>query len=590
MYLSNSHLEMRSIIFIIILFIFTTFSSLNAATLTYSNGFESGNAGGLKNSGNKPAVATSPTANGKYSGNFTLAQNMGTSYRTEATLRDGKGSFELGKEYWIGLNYYYADWAKDSSPETAPMQIHTSPSDWGNKKCTIKTESGSKSARKLNPFFMSSKNGQVEIATYGAKVRWTGPVQTKQWLNIVAHFKVSAGSDGFVEMWKDGKKLFRVDGPNSPKFDGCGKTVGAPYFKMGVYKWDWRSKSTGSSRRQLFIDDVKIATGSNGASLVSSASIKSTPQSDSTEDTTPPAISNVQASVTDSSATITWDTNEASDSLVKYGLNSKYGSNTDDDLLVTSHSVTMKNLSANELYHYSVSSQDASGNSTDDVDLTFTTDQPVEDDVVASWPMESETGTSVPDISGNKFTGELKNGAHLTTEGVEFDGIDDFMDAGKLDVAGNAMTMTGWFAAKDLLNCPERDCRIISKATGTAEQDHYFMVSTIKVGSATRLRFRLKINGTTHTLIAASGDIQENQWVHVAAVYDGKAMRLYKDGVEVGSVAKKGSITTNSNSSIWIGGNPPDATSHPWEGWIDYVSVYSYALTKEEIVGLANEE
>ena len=586
MYLSNSHLEMRSII--IILFFFVTIPSLNAATLTYNNGFESGNTGGLRNSGNGPTVATSPTANGKYSGSFTLTRNMKTSYRTEATL-PGEGKFQFGEENWVGFNYYLADWAKDSSPESAPFQIHTTPSSY-QPRCFVRSPSGSTSARATAPVFMKSQNGQVEIVTYGGITRWTGPIQTKKWINIVAHFKISSGSDGYVEMFMDGKKLFRVDGPNSNKLDDCGKALRAPFFKIGVYKWDWRSKSTGSSRRQLFIDDLKIATGSNGASLVSSTSLTSTPQSDSTEDTTPPAISNVQASVTDSSATITWDTNEASDSLVKYGLNSKYGSNTDDDLLVTSHSVTMKNLSANELYHYSVSSQDASGNSTDDVDLTFTTDQPVEDDVVASWPMESETGTSVPDISGNKFTGELKNGAHLTTEGVEFDGVDDFMDAGKLDVAGNAMTMTGWFAAKDLSSCPARDCRIISKATGTAEQDHYFMVSTIKVGTATRLRFRLKIDGTTHTLIAASGDIQENQWVHVAAVYDGKAMRLYKDGVEVGSVAKKGSITTNSNSSIWIGGNPPDATSHPWEGWIDYVSVYSYALTKEEIAGLANEE
>ena len=580
--------KQRGILFFVILF-FTSISPLNAATLTYSNGFESGNLGGLRNSGNNPTVATSPTANGKYSGNFTLTRNMGTSYRTEATITDGNGSFKFGKEYWVNLDYYYADWAKDSSAEAAPLQVHTSPSSWG-LGCDIKTKSGSSSARATAPFLMISKNGQVEIVTYGAKVRWTGPVEIKKWLNIVAHFKISAGSDGFVEMWKDGKKLFRTDGPNSPKSDSCGKHVGDPYFKMGVYKWDWKSKTTGSSRRQLFIDNLKIATGANGASLVSSDPIKSTPTSAPSKDTSPPVISKVQASVTETTATITWNTNEASDSLVKHGLSSKYGSSADSDLLVTSHSVTLKNLKANELHHYSVLSKDRSGNKKSSTDLTFTTDQPVEEDVVASWPMEAEKGTIVPDISGNKFTGDLKNGAHLTTGGVELDGVDDFMDVGKLDIAGNAMTMTGWFVAKDLSNCAARDCRIISKATGTMEQDHYFMVSTIKVGATTRLRFRLKINGITHTLIAASGNILENHWVHVAAVYDGKAMRLYKDGVEVGSVAKKGSITTNSGSSVWIGGNPPNAKSRSWEGWIDYVSLYSYALTKAEIVRLANEE
>jgi hypothetical protein len=113
------------------------------------------------------------------------------------------------------------------------------------------------------------------------------------------------------------------------------------------------------------------------------------------------------------------------------------------------------------------------------------------------------------------------------------------------------------------------------------------MVSTIKVGNKTRLRFRLKTNGRTSTLVAASGDIVKNQWVHVTAVYDGQTMRLYKDGVEVGSRAKRGNITTNSKSSVWIGGNPSGATSRPWKGHIGDVRLYSYPLTNTEISRLA---
>jgi len=113
------------------------------------------------------------------------------------------------------------------------------------------------------------------------------------------------------------------------------------------------------------------------------------------------------------------------------------------------------------------------------------------------------------------------------------------------------------------------------------------MVSTIKSGSATRLRFRLKTNGRTHTLIAASGNILKNRWVHVAAVYDGRTMRLYQDGVAVGSMAKQGSLTGNRNSRVWIGGNPPSAKSRRWKGLIDEVSIYSYALTPSEVADLA---
>ena len=54
-------------------------------------------------------------------------------------------------------------------------------------------------------------------------------------------------------------------------------------------------------------------------------------------------------------------------------------------------------------------------------------------------------------------------------------------------------------------------------------------------------------------------------------------------------MAKKGSITTNSGSSVWIGGNPPYATSRPWKGQIGEISLYDRALTKTEIFELARD-
>jgi hypothetical protein len=64
-------------------------------------------------------------------------------------------------------------------------------------------------------------------------------------------------------------------------------------------------------------------------------------------------------------------------------------------------------------------------------------------------------------------------------------------------------------------------------------------------------------------------------------------MRLYKDGVEVGSRGKRGSLTANSKTPVWIGGNPSNATSRPWKGHIGDVRIYSYPLTNAEISKLA---
>lgn len=92
-------------------------------------------------------------------------------------------------------------------------------------------------------------------------------------------------------------------------------------------------------------------------------------------DTNPPVISSVSASsITSNSATITWTTNEASDSQVEYGLTASYGSQTVlNTSPVTSHSQNISGLTANTTYHYRVKSSDAAGNLATSADYTFTT-------------------------------------------------------------------------------------------------------------------------------------------------------------------------------------------------------------------------
>ena len=108
--------------------------------------------------------------------------------------------------------------------------------------------------------------------------------------------------------------------------------------------------------------DVYLITGLSGGSTTS-------------PDTTPPTISGVAAtSITASSATITWTTNEASDSLVAYGNSASYGdSSALDTALVTSHSQTLSGLASGTLYHFRVESKDAAGNRALSGDGTFTT-------------------------------------------------------------------------------------------------------------------------------------------------------------------------------------------------------------------------
>jgi glucose/arabinose dehydrogenase/endonuclease YncB( thermonuclease family) len=92
-------------------------------------------------------------------------------------------------------------------------------------------------------------------------------------------------------------------------------------------------------------------------------------------DTTAPVISAVQAgSITTTGATISWTTNEASDTQVEYGTTITYGSSTTlAPAMVTAHSQAVSGLQPNTLYHYRVKSKDAAGNLATSGDFTFTT-------------------------------------------------------------------------------------------------------------------------------------------------------------------------------------------------------------------------
>ena len=109
------------------------------------------------------------------------------------------------------------------------------------------------------------------------------------------------------------------------------------------------------------------------------------------------------------------------------------------------------------------------------------------------------------------------------------------------------------------------------------------MLSTID-NDGIKLRFRLKTGTTTSTLLASSGTLAVGQWIHVAAVYNGSAMILYQDGVEVGRVAKSGVIATNATTRVAIGRNPQAYGA--FDGTIDDVRVYARALSTSEVQAL----
>lgn len=233
-------------------------SALTAPGVVYETGFEAGLTGLKKHAvlGATIEPVRAPVASGRFSGKYDLVRTVGQdTYRAETYVE--KGSFEFNTEYWFTMKYMYENWDKDRSAEIGPFQVHRVPSAW-KAGC-----GGEVSAYSAAPFLMFSQNDVAQIITSGGVVSWSGPVVKHKWQDIVFHFKITWDKTGYVEAWKDGVKLFRRTGALHKRIDDCGQPFKSPSFNIGVYKWDWKANrsATDSSRRTLYIDDLKITRG-----------------------------------------------------------------------------------------------------------------------------------------------------------------------------------------------------------------------------------------------------------------------------------------------------------------------------------------
>jgi len=178
-------------------------------------------------------------------------------------------------------------------------------------------------------------------------------------------------------------------------------------------------------------------------------------------------------------------------------------------------------------------------------------------------------------MSGNEWTVGAVNG------GLEFDGSNDRVSCGSFDVTGgdNHISMAAWFRADNV----GRDGRIISKTAGSWLNSHYWCLTVY----GSRLWFLLRTNGITTAQRASSGTLSTGVWTHAAATWDGSTMRIYQDGVLVGSQAKGGTLSTDDSVAVALGNQPGRAWGRPFDGILDDVRVYNRALSTTEVATLA---
>lgn len=91
----------------------------------------------------------------------------------------------------------------------------------------------------------------------GKQVIELGAIEKDGWQYYVVHVKHSAGTDGLVEIWRNGILLAHHKGANM--YDPGHGTFHAPGWKLGIYKADWNGASvTGTHKRVLYFDGLSV--------------------------------------------------------------------------------------------------------------------------------------------------------------------------------------------------------------------------------------------------------------------------------------------------------------------------------------------
>lgn len=210
---------------------------------------------------------------------------------------------------------------------------------------------------------------------------------------------------------------------------------------------------------------------------------------------------------------------------------------------------------------------------------------------VGHWKLDECQGTTIHDSSNNNNHGTLSIGAGGSQSSVgtcntsstawgigatgkinsslSLDGTDDKATAGTITVGTN-MTISAWIKK----NISTGQKSFFSNRNGG---NVYFGLTSTQI-------FLYDNAASPPNINSSSGTVAIGQWQHIVATSDGTTTNFYLNGVLVKSSPQN---RTGSTGTIGIGWDPSIGTEY-WDGQIDDVRIYNYALTSDQIKQIYN--
>jgi fibronectin type 3 domain-containing protein len=304
-----------------------------------------------------------------------------------------------------------------------------------------------------------------------------------------------------------------------------------------------------------------------------------------TADTTPPtAPTALTATASSSQVALTWGASTDAGGIARYNVHRSTSSgftpstaNRIAQPLTTNFTDTT--VVGGTTYYYKVTADDNAGNTSaasNEASAAVPTGPPA--GLVAAYSFDQGSGTTLPDLSGNGNNGTI-SGATWSTSGkfgsaLSFNGTNNIVnisDSASLDLT-TGETLEAWVNPTALGNAWRT---VLFK-----EQSGNFAYDLYANGTGASKVPAAEVYIGADRTVGGTAQLALNTWAHLAATYDGNALRLYVNGTQVGQLLQVGSIAT-STGALRIGGNTP--FGEYFAGLIDEVRIYNRALSATEI-------
>jgi len=209
--------------------------------------------------------------------------------------------------------------------------------------------------------------------------------------------------------------------------------------------------------------------------------------------------------------------------------------------------------------------------------------------LVGHWTFDGlDLLTNVADKSGNGNNGFMSgftSTSSATTVGrlgqaIKMDGVSNAIfvpNSSSIQVGGGNLSVSVWIYPKSFGSYKV----VFEKGSSSLAREISFFINT---GAQGWVSFGHNGDSSGAT-INFSPNFTTNEWQHLTVTRSGNTVYVYRNGVQVGSVAMA-YFATNS-SALYFGYNSSSGGSH-WNGNLDDIRVYNRALSTSEILALYN--